>query len=123
MIEGHHGAERMSTEFRVVITDFLGEAAVEASVLEGLAEVVLARCRVESELYPYLPEADVLIVYHEIPMMTEAIFARAPRCRGAIRAGVGFNNIDLLAAGRHGIVVCNVPDYGTEEVADHAMLL
>jgi lactate dehydrogenase-like 2-hydroxyacid dehydrogenase len=45
------------------------------------------------------------------------------RCRGIVRCGVGYDNIDLQAAGRHGIVVCNVPDYGTEEVADHALML
>ena len=32
------------------------------------------------------------------------------------------NNVDLAAASRHGVVVCNVPDYGTEEVADHAIM-
>ena len=39
-----------------------------------------------------------------------------------MRAGVGYNNVDLEAATRHGVVVCNVPDYGTEEVADHAIM-
>ena len=55
--------------------------------------------------------------------MTDATFAAAPRCRAVVRAGVGYNNVDLAAAGRRGIAVCNVPDYGTEEVADHAILL
>jgi D-3-phosphoglycerate dehydrogenase/C-terminal binding protein len=42
---------------------------------------------------------------------------------GIVRAGVGFDNIDLLGARAAGITVCNVPDYGTDEVADHAMAL
>jgi phosphoglycerate dehydrogenase-like enzyme len=39
-----------------------------------------------------------------------------------VRAGVGYNNVDVEAASRHGVVICNVPDYGTEEVADHAIM-
>jgi lactate dehydrogenase-like 2-hydroxyacid dehydrogenase len=39
------------------------------------------------------------------------------------QAGVGFNHIDIEAAARRGIPVCNTPDYGTREVADHAMAL
>jgi phosphoglycerate dehydrogenase-like enzyme len=42
---------------------------------------------------------------------------------GIVRAGVGFDNIDLMGARAAGITVCNVPDYGTDEVADHAMAL
>ena len=62
------------------------------------------------------------MVFHDLSILGEASFARAPRCRGVVRAGVGYNNIDVEAATRHGVVVCNVPDYGTEEVADHAIM-
>ena len=40
-----------------------------------------------------------------------------------VRAGVGYDHIDVAACGRRGIPVCNVPDYGTTEVADHAIAL
>ena len=37
--------------------------------------------------------------------------------------GVGYDNVDVKTAGQMGIPVCNIPDYGTEEVADHALAL
>ena len=40
-----------------------------------------------------------------------------------MRAGVGFDNVDVARWGRHGIPVCNTPDYGTLEVADHAIAM
>lgn len=107
----------------VVITDFLEETRVEAPVLGDLARIVCARAHEESDLASIVAEAAVLIVYHDVPRITDATLERAERCFGIVRAGVGYNNVDLDAASRRGIVVCNVPDYGTEEVADHAILL
>ena len=43
------------------------------------------------------------------------------QCRIVITPKVGFDNFDLKKWGDFGIPVCNVPDYGTEDVADHAM--
>ena len=43
--------------------------------------------------------------------------------RIAVRSGVGFDNIDGPGFGTRGVPVCNVPDYGTTEVADHALAL
>jgi phosphoglycerate dehydrogenase-like enzyme len=113
----------MSERLRVLIADFLDEHDVESPILGDVAELELARATGEEQLRERLPHADALILYHDIPMLTDASLAVAGRCRGIVRAGVGFNNVDLEAAGERGIVVCNVPDYGTEEVADHAIMM
>jgi phosphoglycerate dehydrogenase-like enzyme len=50
-------------------------------------------------------------------------FKRFPRLRSIVRMGVGYDSIDRVAAAAHNVLLCNVPDYGTTEVADHAMAL
>jgi D-3-phosphoglycerate dehydrogenase len=106
----------------VVVTDHLAEAGVERPVLEGVAEVRLLQTGDEREVARRGADADVLLVYHDIKL-TEVGLSALHRCRAVIRCGVGFDNVDVQAAGARGVVVCNVPDYGTEEVADHALML
>ena len=45
------------------------------------------------------------------------------KCRIVVKMAVGFDDVNVEAFGKHGIPVCNVPDYGTREVADHAIAL
>jgi D-3-phosphoglycerate dehydrogenase/C-terminal binding protein len=45
------------------------------------------------------------------------------RCRVIVRGGVGFDNVDRPLCRQLGIPVANVPDYGTEEVADSALAM
>jgi len=106
----------------VVVTDHLAEAGVEKPVLDGIADVLLLQTNDEDDVIRRGADADILLVYYDI-CLSERVIAALPRCRAIIRCGVGFDNVDLQAAGSRGIVVCNVPDYGTEEVADHAILL
>jgi phosphoglycerate dehydrogenase-like enzyme len=48
---------------------------------------------------------------------------RFPRLRAIVRMGVGYDRLDRPAAAERNILICNVPDYGTTEVADHAIAL
>ena len=65
--------------------------------------------------------ADAIVVAR-MPMDAEAI-SHLKRARIIVRNGVGFDIVDLKAAGEAGIAVCNVPDYGTTEVADSAIAM
>ncbi len=106
----------------VVVTDHLAESGVEGPILQEIADVRLVGTDDEMEVVRRGSDADVLLVYHTIKL-TERAIAAMTRCKAIIRCGVGFDNVDIQAAGQRGIVVCNVPDYGTEEVADHALLM
>ena len=55
--------------------------------------------------------------------VTGADLARFPRLRAVVRMGVGYDKLDRPAAAQRNILICNVPDYGTTEVADHAIAL
>ena len=66
-------------------------------------------------------EADGLMLLRY--KLTEKDLARFPKLRFVCRMGVGYDGIDRVACAKRQVVVLNVPDYGTTEVADHAMTL
>ena len=53
----------------------------------------------------------------------EELLERLPALRVIGTASVGFDHVDLAAAERRGVAVVSVPDYCTEEVADHTLAL
>ena len=65
----------------------------------------------------------VAIITVEIPITAEVVEQISPSCRVITRLGVGFDIIDVEACHRRKMIVCYVPDYGTNEVADHAVAL
>src|SRR5436189_2755923 len=115
---------------RVLIPDSLAESDFEREVLRGV-EVdallsLIGHPPTPADLVRVLGErpATVLITWYEMffDHTTLAALSRAGVV-GIVRAGVGFDNIELMGARAAGITVCYVPDYGTDEVADHAMAL
>ena len=107
--------------WKVVITDLIVEPLdFERDVLKDIADVIALDAMQESDLVGKIEDADAIMVYHYF-RFTRASIERLQNCKLIVRPGVGYDGIDIAAAAERGIPVCNVPDYGTEEVADSAL--
>lgn len=98
------------------------ESAIEKSIIGSAARVTRHLCDTDADMDDEIADADAIIIWHNMPLTARGI-AKLKNCRAIIRNGVGFDSVDIAAARERGIAVCNVPDYGTEEVADHAIAL
>ena len=115
------------SSFRVLYTDrgnYTEDFGIERPIYETIdADIVDARLdhnAIDWERYAsLLTDADALVCFR-MPVDRRALEA-APRLKVAVRAGVGYENFDLAAFAERGIPACNVPDYGSEEVALHAL--
>ena len=108
-----------------MITDFIADdLAPSRRILGDIATLTALDAATEDQLVGRIEEADAIMMYHTLPITRRTIFHRASlkHCKLIVRCGVGFDNVDH-AFGRHQkrIPVANVPDYGTEDVADTAI--
>jgi D-3-phosphoglycerate dehydrogenase/C-terminal binding protein len=107
--------------FRVVVADFIvDELLPERQVLGDVAEIAMLDANSEADLVGKIEDADAVMMYHNIVISKDTI-SRLKQCKIIVRCGVGYDNIDHQFARTRGIPVANVPDYGTEEVADSAI--
>jgi D-3-phosphoglycerate dehydrogenase / 2-oxoglutarate reductase len=118
---------RSPSQFTVLYTDrgdysvdFNIEEPIYAEIGVTIVDARLDHNQLDRTAYArYLADADALIT-HRVPVDSEAL-AAAPKLKVAVRAGVGYENLDLAALAEAGVPGCNVPDYGSEEVAVHAL--
>jgi len=107
--------------FRVAVTDFIvDDLAPERERLDQIADVVALDLKSETELIARVGEFDAIMAFHKLPW-TRAVLATMSRCKILVRCGVGYDNVDTAYARSVGLDVANVPDYGTEEIADSAI--
>ncbi len=108
---------------KLVITDCDHDAITEECEVADRygASLVRADAHSPEQIVAACQDADgILVQYAQI---TDEVMARLPRLRVIGRYGVGVDTVDIAAATRRRIAVCNVPDYGTESVCDHALAL
>ena len=110
-----------SHRFQIVISDFINDSLdTERKIVGDIADVIAMDAHNEFELHDQIENADAIMLYHNIRIGRSTI-ERLEQCKLIVRCGVGFDNVDYAFARSRGIAVANVPDYGTEEVADSAI--
>jgi glyoxylate reductase len=98
------------------------------------AAVRLARSRADVDAYAHdqpMPRAELLdrladkdgLVCVISETIDEALLAARPGLRVVSNVAVGYNNVDVAACTRRGVVVTNTPDVLTETTADFAWTL
>ncbi len=95
------------------ITAILTEAGHEVVKLEKYAE--------QKDLVAAVADAEAMIIRSD--KVTAEVMAAAPKLKIVVRAGAGFDNVDLAAATERGIVVMNTPGQNSNAVAELALCL
>lgn len=111
-------------KINILIPDFVKPPTrIEQQVFGAEAEVFLGEASKAEEISDEMWGNCHAILAWEKLQYDKQLLAKLKKCKVIVRVGVGYDNIDLLEATSRGIVICNVPDYGTQEVADHTLAL
>ena len=93
------------------IVSILTEAGHEVVKLEKYAD--------QEALIASVADVEAMIIRSD--KVTEEVMAAAPKLKIVVRAGAGFDNVDLAAATARGIVVMNTPGQNSNAVAELAL--
>lgn len=119
----------MSEDALIVVPDdfpsvFEGSAAHERAQTLGAVRVCSGEGANDSaELARRVGGAKVAVNIRAYAHFTDAVFAACPHLKMVSIWGVGTDNIDLAAAARRGVTVCNTPGANAIAVAEHAIAL
>ncbi len=89
--------------------------------LADLGRVIFRDGKISAETCRQEAEA-LIVVINKSPIST-AVLARFPQLRMIAVTATGYDCVDLDAARQAGVLVCHVPEYGTEAVAEHVFAL
>ena len=90
------------------IEEIVKKAGYEFALLEKYTE--------KAELLEAVKDVNAIIIRSD--KIDEEVFEHAPELKIVVRAGAGFDNVDLAAATKHGVVVMNTPGQNSNAVAE-----
>jgi len=111
----------MKKPYKVVITDHdYPDLDQERKVFGAIGvEFVAGQCKDEDAVIALARDADALL--NEYAKLTPKVIEALENCKIIVRYGIGVDNVNIPAATKAGIMVCNVPTYGIHEVSDHVV--
>ncbi|MCL5069227.1 MAG: C-terminal binding protein, partial [Thaumarchaeota archaeon] len=113
----------MSERYKICITDNpYDDFVVEEQILKQYPISILSfSLSKEEEVIKNCHDASLL--FNLVVPIRNHSFESLHSLKAVIRYGVGYDNIDVPSATKHGVIVVNIPEYGHDEVADHAVAL
>lgn len=93
------------------------------NIVEGAGHklALLEKYTEKSQLLAAVADADALIVRSD--KVTAEVIAAAPKLKIVVRAGAGYDNLDLAACSERGIVAMNTPGQNSNAVAELAIAM
>ncbi|MCI2256820.1 C-terminal binding protein [Domibacillus sp. PGB-M46] len=111
--------------FKVLLTDYeFAHLEYEEQVFNesGLdIQFIKKQCKTEEDVIEHAKDADALL--NQYAPISKRVIDSLEKTKVISRYGVGVNTIDIDSAQAKNITVANVPDYGMEEVSNHALAL
>ena len=98
----------------VLDSDSLGRD-LSLDALLALGDVSVYPSTSEEDTVKNISDADVVLINKV--KITADVMNKCPRLRLICIFATGYDNVDISAARKHGIAVCNVPGYSTDSVA------
>ena len=98
--------------FAKIAVDGIREVAAEA----GIEVAMLEKYTEKSQLLEAVADADAMIIRSD--KVDNEVFDAAKNLKIVVRAGAGYDNVDLAAATAHGVVVMNTPGQNSNAVAE-----
>jgi D-3-phosphoglycerate dehydrogenase len=111
----------MTDPFIIALTDYqTPDVEIEKTIVNAAGgRLVVGQCKSEDEIIQLTQGADGVL--NDYARITKRVIDSLNNCKVIACCGVGVNSVDLPAATAADIVVCNVPEYGIQEVSDHAI--
>ena len=103
--------------FAAVAVDGIKKILLEA----GHEVAVLEKYAAQEDFVAAVGDAEALIIRSD--KVTAEVLAAAPKLKIVVRAGAGYDNVDLAAATEHGVVVMNTPGQNSNAVAELAIAM
>lgn len=107
----------------VALHSFPHELGYEKTVYGQRSDIdfSISTLKAPADIIPIIKDADV-ILFNDVTF-DKALLDSLDKCKLIIRYGIGYDNIDIKYAAQKGIIVCNAPNYGVIDVAEHAISL
>lgn len=114
--------------FKVVLVDYDDDLFTPPGwVAEEMARHdfnwVVGQYRTPEAVLKATHDCDMVMIQSVRPLLNQSVINQLGNCRCIVRLGIGYDSVDVDAATEGGILVCNVPTYCIDDVADHALAL